>query len=136
MGIDQHWRITMIYSVLVEITYLGGRESLADDARRALRSAILADLCSPQNIDVTVSALSVSARSDLTIEVRAVLRGISPASLTSPLEAISRLDTSLNRSLMRTGMFEEFDMARRSLHVAVPEQDVNTTSSEVWAPTE
>jgi hypothetical protein len=56
-------------------------------------------------------------RSDNTLDLSATLAGTNPAELTSPLQAISAFDTALNRSLVITGLYDEFDVARRALRV-------------------
>jgi hypothetical protein len=116
----------MIYELLIELTYLGGREPLPDDARRALTSAVLADLSSSAVAGFTVSHLTIATDPAGTVGVYVILQGSSPY-LTRPLEAITRLDTSLDRSLMRTGLFEEFDVARKTLRAAPFERPRRTT---------
>jgi hypothetical protein len=107
----------MKYYGLIKIPYLAGRESLASTAREALTAAMLADL-QKDAAKFIVADLSISSQPDNTVVVRATLRGTSPRNLTSPLDAITRLDASFDRSLMHTGLFEEFDVARKLLRVA------------------
>jgi hypothetical protein len=44
-------------------------------------------------------------------------RGRSIAALTSPLTAVALVDQAVQRALLSTGLFEEFDVSRRALHV-------------------
>jgi hypothetical protein len=93
------------FCALIEITYAAG--TLPADTRDALVSAIAAAMGGPADLSFTVSSHPYSV-----IAVRARLRG------TDPLAAITRLDTALDRSLMTTGLFEEFDVSGRVLRVA------------------
>jgi hypothetical protein len=92
------------YRALIEITYTGG--TLPADTRDALTSATSAAM-GDVPMEFTVSADPYSV---LTISAR--LRG------TDPLAAIARLDAALDRSLMATDLFEEFDVSGRVLSVA------------------
>lgn len=97
------------YHVIIEITYAGGR--LPSDATEALTS--LMEIV----IDDTVSQLlfTVSSHPYSVLTVRAAVRG------TSPVDALTRLDTSLDQSLMATGLFEEFDATGKVLRAAPSE---------------
>ena len=94
------------FCALIEITYAGG--TLPGDTRDALASAISAAM------GETVSHLSftVSSHAYARMTVHAKLRG------TDPLAAITQLDAALDRSLIATGLFEEFDVSGRVLRVA------------------
>ena len=98
----------------VEMVYLGGRERLAEDAKAALSSAVAANFAQGKNAEVTLTALAVDRRGSA-VEFRATLRGNRPIDLTSPVDAVTRVDTAICQSLMRLGLFEEFDVASRSL---------------------
>lgn len=102
----------------VEMIYLAGRDRLPKDAMAALQSMVAASLAPDQNADVTLVNLAVDRR-DGVVEVRATLRGNRPSDLTSPVDALTRIDTAICQSLALLGLFEEFDVARRSLK-AVP----------------
>jgi hypothetical protein len=123
-----------MYRLLIELIYLGGHESLDDDARRSLRLAILAELGTQADCGFVVPALTVSVRPDRAVEVLATLKGNAPARLTSPLEAITYLDAALDRSLKRTGLFEEFDVARKALHSA-PADHREVRDPRLWPET-
>jgi hypothetical protein len=62
-----------------------------------------------------VEALEIAVREQATVVVSATLGGADPHDLTSPLDALSRLDASVLRALAITGQFEEFDVVRRTL---------------------
>jgi hypothetical protein len=89
------------YSALVELTYYGG-DVLSYDH---IRSAISAE------IGESASGLTVLSLSQKAINVYATVKGI------SPLDAITKLDESVLQALMVTGLFEQFDVSRRSLAV-------------------
>jgi hypothetical protein len=94
------------YYAVIEITYAGG--TLPADAHRALRSALRASIGSlAPDLSVTVSSHQYSV-----VTVCATLQE------NSPVAAIARLDTSLQRSLMVTGLFEEFDVTGTVLRIA------------------
>jgi hypothetical protein len=109
---------TLRYDVTVEMIYLAGRDRLQEDAMAALQSAVAASLAPDKNADVRLVDLTVGRR-DSVLEVRATLRGNRPSDLTSPVDAVTRIDTAICQSLALLGLFEEFDVARRSLN-AVP----------------
>jgi hypothetical protein len=106
------------YDVTVEMIYLAGRDRLPEDAMAALQSVVAASFAPGKNADVTLVDLAVDRR-DSVVEFRATLRGNRPSDLTSPVDAVTRIDTVICRSLMRLGLLEEFDVASRSLK-AVP----------------
>jgi hypothetical protein len=108
---------TLRYDVTVEMTYLAGHDHLPEDARAALHSAIAANFDPGKNADVTLTALTVR-RHDSAVEIRATLRGNRPIDLTSPIDAVTRVDTAICQSLMQLGLYEEFDVASRSLKAA------------------
>jgi hypothetical protein len=94
------------YHVIIEISYTGGR--LPNDAREALTSVmetVIGDGVSDLSSTVSRHPYSV-------LTVRATVRG------TSPVDAVTRLDTSLNQSLLAIGIFEEFDVTGKVLRVA------------------
>ena len=101
----------------VKMVYLAGRERLPEEAKAALQSAVAADFARGENADVTLSAFTVDRRGSA-VEFRATLRGNRPIDLTSPVDAVTRVDTAICQSLMRSGLFEEFDVASRSLKAA------------------
>ncbi|MEJ3742379.1 hypothetical protein WEI85_03665 [Actinomycetes bacterium KLBMP 9797] len=66
----------------------------------------------------TVSDLVVLLRAENQVCLHATIQQSTVEPLTSPLDAISHLDKALLRALTRTALFEEFEVARRSLRVA------------------
>jgi hypothetical protein len=94
------------YCALIEITYTGG--NLPSDTREALAAAMSAAMGNAaSDLSFTVSSHPYNV-----VTLRARLRG------TDPRTAITRLDASLDQSLMATGLFEEFDVSGRVLRVA------------------
>jgi hypothetical protein len=104
------------YQVRIEIPYLSSDPDFAHSARHTLLTAILANL-SESDTEIVLLNLVIEVESDRTMIIDATLQGVSRAHLTSPLDAIARLDSSLSRALIFTGMYEEFDVSRRVLHV-------------------
>jgi 5-carboxymethyl-2-hydroxymuconate isomerase len=86
---------------------MGGR--LPDDVRQVITSAVQADL-GDEALDLS---FAVSSHDRAIVSVRAILRA------TSSLDAVTRLDTSVNSTLMASGLFEEFDVSGKVLR-AVP----------------
>ena len=101
----------------VEMIYLAGHDRFPEDARAALRSAVVANFASGKNADVTLTALTVD-RHGSAVGLRATLHGNGPIDLTSPVDAVTRIDTAICQSLLRLGLYEEFDVANRSLKAA------------------
>jgi hypothetical protein len=94
------------YYVVIEISHAGGR--LQNDAMEALTSmmkTVVGD-------DVHHLTFTVSSHPYSVLMVHATVRG------SSPVDAVGRLDRSLNQSLMATGLFEEFDVTGKVLRVA------------------
>jgi hypothetical protein len=99
-----------LYRTSVELRYAGG--TLPEDARTALADAIRADLgdeqravsftVSPQPFDVVIVESTVREQ--------------------TPVGAIAWIDAAVDRVLVRTGLFEEFDVTGKVLHVAPVEQ--------------
>jgi hypothetical protein len=94
------------YRAVIEIPYLGG--TLPDDPREALRSALAADL----GVEARDLSFDVSLDPYTVVTIAAVFRG------TSPVAAITRLNTALDRSLLVTGLFETFDVSGKMLQAA------------------
>jgi hypothetical protein len=94
------------YHVIIEISYAGGR--LPNDAREALTS-VLKTVIRDEVCDLS---FTVSSHPYSVLTVRGTVRG------NSPVDAVIRLDTSLNQSLIKTGLFEEFDVTGKVLRVA------------------
>jgi hypothetical protein len=103
------------YQVDIELGYLaGGGEPLTEivtPLTEAVRTALR-----ERATGCRIAELDVHARSADTITVRAVLHGADARQLTDPLAALTTVDTAIGRALMRTGLFEAFDMARRTLN--------------------
>lgn len=68
---------------------------------------------------------------DGAVEIRATLHGNGPIDLTSPVDAVTRIDTAICQSLLRLGLYEEFDVASRSLKAA-PAQPVRPLSALIY----
>ncbi len=94
------------YLAAVEITYLGG--TLPDDLFTVLVAAIRRDL----GEELTDVSLRSSARQHSTLAVSPTTRA------DNPLEAVTWLDGAVDRTLMGTGLFEEFDVSGKVLRVA------------------
>jgi hypothetical protein len=105
------------YEVVIEMTYLGGRSALSEDARRVLGTSMLSDLASRGHGRLVITAFELTAEPDGQVRVRAGLAGAGPADLTSPIAAATYVDAALTRALIMGGLFEEFDVARRSLTI-------------------
>jgi hypothetical protein len=94
------------YHVVIEIAYAGG--GMASDARRALiamMGTVVGDAVSDLSFTVSSQPYDV-------LTVCATVRA------TSPVDAVTQVDTSLDQSLIETGLFEEFDVTGKVLRVA------------------
>lgn len=107
----------MRYHARIEISCLAGVEPISDRAREALAAALSAAL-RESDADFVVRDLTVAVLPDRTVAVSAALHGVGRSGLTSPLEALARLDGAFDRALTRTDLFEEFDVARKILRVS------------------
>lgn len=106
----------MRYRADIEIVHLAGQEPLPEAGRAALRKAI--DLALSRDHPPTALVdLAVVSRPGNVVHVRAEIQGRTIADMTSPLDAITLLDAALLRALAKTGLFEEFDVARRTVRV-------------------
>jgi hypothetical protein len=94
------------YRVTIEITYVGGR--LPDEASVALTAMMKTVVRG----DVGDLSFAVSGDPYSVLTVRAAVRG------DSPVDAVTRVEALLDRSLLATGLFEEFDVTGKVLHVA------------------
>ena len=101
----------MRYRVRTSVEYVAGR--YPEGARESLAAEVGAQLAAhhPGPVD----AVAVTVHGHTTVVVEATLRGAAPNDLTSPVDALSRLDASVLRALAVTGQFEEFDVVRRSV---------------------
>ncbi|WP_242906741.1 hypothetical protein [Actinomadura terrae] len=86
------------YTVLIEVRYAGAQTVEREAARRALAAA----LDGPDTSDGPGNTLQLRTTLDAD----------------GPRAAVEHADEALTRALLATGLFEEFDMARRVLHVA------------------
>lgn len=105
----------MRYRAEVEINHVARGEPLSDLSWGALLAAIT-DVPAAAPASLIVSDLVLTRRTEDVALVSASIRGRTIADLTSPLDAITCLDEALLRALIKTGLFEEFDVARRSVH--------------------
>jgi hypothetical protein len=105
------------YEVTIEMIYLAGRETLPESARAALASSTSSNLSAMTNAQIVVVSLDVTARPSGHTRLVALVAGTNLAALTSPVDAVACVDAALNRALMVGGMFEEFDVASRTLTV-------------------
>ena len=104
----------MRYRASVSIRYTAsGGAGYPVSARESLSAAIATELAARHPAMVT--DLQVTVRSGPVVVIDAALRGTAPHELSSPLDALSRLDAGVLRALMVTGQFEEFDVVRREL---------------------
>ena len=94
------------YQVEIEIEYAG--RSLPPDTADALERSVRAVL------DDQASDLSFLVSSD--VYNRVIVRATLTA--TTPLAAMARLDRAIDDALMASGLFEEFDVTGKVLHVA------------------
>jgi hypothetical protein len=98
------------YRVIIEVSYAGGQ--LADDLRQMLTAEI--------------SVPSARGKQDVVVAVspeRASILIVSAiADAANPRAALSLVDEALDRALMTTGLFEEFDVTGKVLRVAPLEQ--------------
>lgn len=101
----------MRYRASVEIDYALG-EALAGDAHHALTAAVKQAFA--ETAGITATNLAVISRRTPTLTVEATL---ADRNLTNPLDALVCLVTALDKALLRTGLLEEFDMARERLAV-------------------
>lgn len=99
----------------IEINYLAEGGALDDAALTAVRDGMFSHL--RDVVGVSTSNFSIVTHPDGLVVVEATLSGVGVRDLTDPLDALNKTDASLTRSLLRTGLFEEFDVARRRLHV-------------------
>jgi hypothetical protein len=97
------------YRVCVSIGYVVGGVPYPEPARESLAAEIAARLAG------SLAGLDVTVGPGPAVVVAATLRGTAPHELTSPLDALSRLDACVLRALAVTGQFEEFDVVRRAL---------------------
>ena len=103
----------MRYVATIELLHLAQGDPLAEGGRAALeRSAV--NRFRRDNAGVAIEEARLSARSGGVFVLHATMAG---QDLTSPLDALTRLDEAVLRALMTTGLFEEFDVARRRLEI-------------------
>ncbi|GIJ50431.1 hypothetical protein Val02_73170 [Virgisporangium aliadipatigenens] len=105
----------MRYQVDIALAYLATGNAAVEIIRpltEGIRTAL-----SEHAADCRIAELEVRADSAAVITVRAVLHGSDARHLTSPLAALTTVDAAVGRALMKIGLFEVFDMARRTLHV-------------------
>ncbi|GAA2587998.1 hypothetical protein SMC26_13255 [Actinomadura fulvescens] len=94
------------YVAHIEIAYLGGQTDELAEARRLLAASLTAD--------------AALAKAGPTLELRPgnvlVVRGTPHDD--DPLRALTSLDEAVCRALTSTGLYEEFDVSQRVLHIA------------------
>jgi hypothetical protein len=100
------------YCVLIEMTYAGGR---LDDDRRQMLTAEINVPGARANRDLVVT-MSPDAVSIVTVSAT--------VDAANPRAALALVDEALDRALMTTGLFEEFDVTGKVLRVA-PLQQAN-----------
>ena len=103
----------MRYQASISIENVAQGAGYPEEARTSLAAEIGTQLEAghPGMTDDVV----VTVRFRTTVVVDATVHGATPHEMTSPLEALSRLDASVLRALAVTGQFEEFDVVRRTL---------------------
>lgn len=98
------------YCVQIEMTYAGGR--LADDRRQMLTAEIkVPGDRADRDLAVTMSADPVSI-----VTISATVNAANSRA------ALALVDDALDRALMMTGLFEEFDVTGKVLRVAPVQQ--------------
>lgn len=103
----------MRYTAAIELNHLAHGDPLTEAARAALEASAVNHF-RRGNLDVELHDVRLSARAGGVFALHATMVG---RSLTSPLDALTMLDDAVRRALIRTGLFEEFDVARRRLEV-------------------
>jgi hypothetical protein len=109
------------YDVVIDVTYLADGRHLDPAARASLHDAIVTDLAVDRGDDLAATAFSLDATDDGAVTIRASLTASSYSVLTSRSDAAAHLDGAFKRALMRTGLFEEFDVIRRTVRVLAVE---------------
>lgn len=109
---NQHVR----YRAAIEIVYSAGGERVDESIRGALVEGLNGSLTA-EGAALSASHADVRLQPRNVVLVQADIVGRATNDLISPLDAITYLDNALLQALMRTGLFEEFDVARRSLRV-------------------
>jgi hypothetical protein len=104
----------MRYRATIEMPFLGDREMIGEVCA-ALFQAMSGEAGNASAGSVIPTGLAVTEGRAGNVILEVDLRGTSLRSLTSPLTAITKFDEWLNRSLIATGLFEEFDVSRRTL---------------------
>ena len=98
------------YRVIIEVSYAGGL--LADDRLQMLTSEIsISGLRGGQEVTAAVSAERLS-----------ILTLSATVGAANPRAALTLVDEALDRALMSTGLFEEFDITGKVLRVAPLQQ--------------
>ena len=104
----------MRYEVLIDIVYLQDQGGLSEGARRSLSISMRSQF---SDVNTTVDAFEIVAGVDGRLRVRVAIAGATASDLTSPIVAGARVDAALNHALIQTGLFEEFDVSRRSITI-------------------
>jgi hypothetical protein len=94
------------YAATVEVVYLGG--TVPVDVSAPVITAVRAELAG-EPFDLSF---------DVTPDPHGVLRVHARARGTNPVEILVRLAAALDRALLATGLFEEFDVSGKVLWVA------------------
>jgi hypothetical protein len=103
------------YVVGVEVGYTALGDGGLTEAVRVVMARALSDALELNRPKVAVAGLTVTVRESDVLVIRAELAGATVGDLTSPLDALTRLDSAVLAALVTTGLFEEFDVARRQL---------------------
>ncbi len=120
----------MMFEVLIEMTYLAGREVLPDDLRATLASSMRSDLGAASAPRITIASMKITAEAAGRTRIVVLLDTPEPPGLTNPLDALTFVDTALNRALIRSGTFEEFDVASRQLLVRPARQRATNITAD------
>ena len=94
-----------MYFAFIEITYVGDQD-IPNHVSDSLMSSVSG------HIDKKTVKLEMQCHSRNVLVLCGSFQG---DTMRSPLKAITILDEALQRSLAATGLFEEFDVSRRSL---------------------
>ena len=99
-----------VYRTQVELTYLGG--TIPTDTAAALAGALRED----SRHHLSDLSFAVSQDQHSVVRLGATIRA------DSPVAALTAVNTSVDRSLLSTGLFDEFDVTGKVLRIAPLEQ--------------
>lgn len=108
------------YQVVIEVSYAGG--TLPPDAAGALQTTLETALATAVETTLAGARPAGHGFGALEFEVSRdplnVVRVGATVTAASPLAAVARLDAIVDRCLLATGLFEEFDVSGKTLHAS------------------